>query len=403
MIRIEGLRLEYRDGRQAVPVLDNLCLDIAAGESIAILGPSGCGKTSLLYAICGLVKPSSGQVIVDGQPVERPRRDVALILQDLGLLPWKTVWKNASLSLELGGAPLSAPALTTEGAEGPGRSVLMQCRSRSAGATGRSPLHFEDEALMHEWRRRRKSPFWAYFWLLVTGVWAAGQRFYLDRPFSAAVYLVTLGLWAIAGGFYWNEMQKIVEFTPDATLSTRLWGGGWPQILLFLVVLGLSAELLSRLIYDLFTMPRQIREANLLIAQQVQSVKPILDELGLDSRFYDRYPHQLSGGERQRVALARALATHPKVLLMDEPLAALDAFNRERIQDLLFQLWKERGFTQIIVTHDVQEAVFLGSRIVVLTERPARVKAIIENPCVGTSRTSAAFYEKVLELRRELA
>jgi ABC-type nitrate/sulfonate/bicarbonate transport system ATPase subunit len=148
-------------------------------------------------------------------------------------------------------------------------------------------------------------------------------------------------------------------------------------------VLVLSSELISRLVYDLFTMPRQIREANLLIAQQVQSVKPILDELGLDSKFYDRYPHQLSGGERQRVALARALATHPKVLLMDEPLAALDAFNRERIQELLFHLWKERGFTQIIVTHDVQEAVFLGSRIVVLTERPARIKAILENPCVG--------------------
>jgi ABC-type nitrate/sulfonate/bicarbonate transport system ATPase subunit len=375
MILIDGLRLEYRDGRQAVPVVDDLHLHIAAGESIAILGPSGCGKTSLLYAICGLVKPSSGRVIVDGQVVDRPRRDVALILQDLGLLPWKTVWKNASLSLELGG-PLATPtpSLTTQ-----------------------------DKTLVREWHRRKKSLFWGYFWLLVTGAWAAGQRFYLDRPFSAAVYLVTLGLWAIAGGFYWNEIQKIIEAKPDASWSELLWGGGWPQIALFLVVLVLSSELISRLVYDLFTMPRQIREANLLIAQQVQSVKPILDELGLDSKFYDRYPHQLSGGERQRVALARALATHPKVLLMDEPLAALDAFNRERIQDLLVHLWRERGLTQIIVTHDVQEAVFLGSRIVVLTERPARIKAIIENPCVGTSRTSEAFYEKVLELRRELA
>lgn len=375
MIRIDGLSLEYRDGRRAVPVVENLSLDIAAGESIAILGPSGCGKTSLLYAICGLIQPSAGQIVIDGQPVERPRRDVALILQDLGLLPWKTVWKNASLSLELGG-PLALPTPT---------------------------LTPHDKALVREWHRRKKSLFWAYFWLFVTGAWAAGQRFYLDRPFSAAVYLVTLGLWALAGGFYWSEIQKILAFNPNADWGTRLWGGGWPQVVLFLIVLGLSAELLSRLLYDLFTMPRQIREANLLIAQQVQSVKPVLDELGLDDKFYDRYPHQLSGGERQRVALARALATHPKVLLMDEPLAALDAFNRERIQDLLFQLWKERGFTQIIVTHDVQEAVFLGSRIVVLTERPARIKTILENPCVGTSRTSEAFYAKVLELRRELA
>ncbi len=375
MITVDGLRLEYRDGRQIVPIIEDLCLQISAGESVAILGPSGCGKTSLLYVICGLVRPTAGQVIVAGQPVERPRRDVALILQDLGLLPWKTVWKNASLSLELGG-PMSLPEHTTK---------------------------TENKEITREWHKRKKSLFWAYFWLLLTGAWAAGQRFYLDRPFSAAIYLVALGLWVLAGGFYWSEVQKVLEIDPGAPWSARLWGGGWPQVFLILMMLGLTAELLSRLLFDFFTLPRQVREANVLIAQQVQSVKPILDELGLDNKFYDRYPHQLSGGERQRVALARALATHPNVLLMDEPLAALDAFNRERIQDLLFQVWRERGFTQVIVTHDVQEAVFLGSRIVVLSERPARVKAIIENPCVGTSRTSAAFYEKVLELRRELA
>ncbi len=386
MIKIDGLCLEYRDGRVTVPVIENFSLEVRAGESVAILGPSGCGKTSLLYAICGLVKPTAGTIFIDGQPVERPRRDVALIFQDLGLLPWKTVWKNASLSLELGGQVPS------------GAGFACTVHRAALGSTPNS-----SDEVWREWHRRKKSLFWAYFWLLVTGAWAAGQRFYLDRPFSAAVYLITLGLDLIAGGFYWSEVRRMIELDPSAPWSQWLWGGGWPQILLFCTVLVLTAELISRLLYDLFTMPRQIREANLLIAQQVQSVKPLLDELGLDSKFYDRYPHQLSGGERQRVALARALATHPKVLLMDEPLAALDAFNRERIQDLLVQLWRERGFTQIIVTHDVQEAVFLGSRIVVLTERPARIKAIIENPCVGTSRTSAAFYEKVLELRRELS
>ncbi len=375
MIKIDRLCLEYRDGRQIIPVIENLSLEIPAGKSVAILGPSGCGKTSLLYAICGLVRPTAGTIYVDGQAVERPRRDVALIFQDLGLLPWKTVWKNASLALELSGSQTAPPVLFST----------------------------DEASFQQEWHRRKKSLLWAYFWLLVTGVWAAGQRFYLDRPFSAAVYLVTLGLDLIAGGFYWSEIRRIMELKPNAQWSELVWGGGWPQIFLFFVVLLLTAELMSRLIYDVFTMPRQIHEANLLIAQQVQSVKPLLDELGLDSKFYDRYPHQLSGGERQRVALARALATHPKVLLMDEPLAALDAFNRERIQDLLVQLWRERGFTQVIVTHDVQEAVFLGSQIVVLTERPARIKAIIENPCVGTSRTSTAFYEKVLELRRELS
>lgn len=372
MIKIDSLRLEYRDGRRALPVLEDLSLEVREGESIAILGPSGCGKTSLLYTVCGLVQPSGGRVIVDGEAVKRPRRDVALILQDLGLLPWKTVWKNASLSLELGG-----PMATTD----------------QTKATGE---------MAHEWRKRKKSVIIAYLLLIFTGVWAAGQRFYLDRPFSAAIYLIALALWVLDAGFFWSEVQKVLEADPQAHWSAFLWGRGWEQTVRFVVLVPLSLGLLGRLVYDLFTLPQQVHAANLLIKEQVLCVKPILDKLGL-AGLYDRFPMQLSGGERQRVALARALATQPKVLLMDEPLAALDAFNRERIQDLLLQLWKERNLTQVFVTHDVEEAVYLGSRIVVLSERPAQVEAIIENPYVGMSRTSPEFYEKVLQLRRELA
>lgn len=92
------------------------------------------------------------------------------------------------------------------------------------------------------------------------------------------------------------------------------------------------------------------------------------------SQFENSYTHQLSGGMRQRVALARALATHPDVLLMDEPFAALDAQTRDLLHDELERIWKETGCTVIFVTHNVREAVRLGDRVVVMTFRPGQVK-----------------------------
>lgn len=368
MITLDGLRLEYRDGRQTIPVIERIDLEVADGESVVLLGPSGCGKTSLLFMICGLIRPTAGHVLLDGDLVAGPRREIALILQDLGLLPWKTVWKNASLALDLGGRP---PTLESEAPE-----------------------------IAPELQKRKKSVWMGYLLLCLTGPWAAGQRFYLDRPFSAAVYLIALALWVINGGFYWSEIQKVLEIHPEAPLGELLWGD-WRRWGLLLSFVPLTIGLITRWFYDLFTMPRQIAQANLLVEQQILRVKPLLDKLGLHG-LYERYPLQLSGGERQRVALTRALAIHPKVLLMDEPLAALDAFTRERIQELLLQLWQERKFTQIIVTHDIQEAVFLGLRIIILTDKPAKIKAILQNSCVGGSRTSPEFYDKVREIRREL-
>jgi len=93
-----------------------------------------------------------------------------------------------------------------------------------------------------------------------------------------------------------------------------------------------------------------------------------------------RYPHELSGGMRQRVALARALANDPEILLLDEPLAALDAQTRRVLQDELVQIWAKTGKTFIYVTHSLQESVLLGTRIVVLTARPGRIKQIVEIP-----------------------
>jgi len=93
--------------------------------------------------------------------------------------------------------------------------------------------------------------------------------------------------------------------------------------------------------------------------------------------FEDAYPHQLSGGMKQRVAIARALAMKPRVLLMDEPFAALDALTRRKMQEELLQLWEEVRFTLVFVTHSIEEALVVGNRVALLSPRPGRVRAEI--------------------------
>ena len=97
--------------------------------------------------------------------------------------------------------------------------------------------------------------------------------------------------------------------------------------------------------------------------------------VGLEG-FANAYPHQLSGGMAQRVALARALVNHPKVLLLDEPLGALDAFTRMRMQDEVLRLWQARGTTMLLVTHDIDEAIYMSDRIVIMTPRTGRIDQI---------------------------
>ncbi|OGF53269.1 MAG: hypothetical protein A2Z21_01130 [Candidatus Fraserbacteria bacterium RBG_16_55_9] len=240
MIEVDDLALTYPGGNDIpeTQVIDGIDLNVEAGKSVAVIGPSGCGKSSLLYILAGLMKPTAGQVTIAEEPVNRPRPDVALILQDTGLLPWKTVWQNAIFGLTLKG-------------------------------------------------------------------------------------------------------------------------------------------------------PMSLKQS-----------KRALKELGLKGMEH-RYPSQLSGGEKKRVGLARALAQNAQVLLMDEPLAALDTLTKEHTQNLILALWKKHEFTLVLVTHDIEEAVFFGQRIVALSKRPASIVDEIDNPDVGEEayRQSSEFFRKVRQIR----
>ncbi len=244
-LQLRNVSLTYERSNASVEALRSLDLAVAAGESLAIIGPSGCGKSSLLRMACGLQQPTTGEVLLEGEPLTAPRRDTALILQDFGLLPWATVAANAELGLKVRGA------------------------SRAM-------------------RRER-----------------------------AAEALALVGL----------------------------------------------------------------------------------------EDFAKAYPSDLSGGMQQRLALARALALDVRLLLMDEPLSALDALLRERIQDLLRDLWQRQGYAQVLVTHSIEEAVFLGQRIVIMSARPGRVVSTIENPRAGEAgyRLTEAFHRRCDEVRELLA
>jgi NitT/TauT family transport system ATP-binding protein len=203
---------------RTVTALDNVTLEIAAGEFVCVVGHSGSGKTTLLDLIAGLSRPTSGEVLVDGSPVQGPGPDRAVVFQQYALFPWRTAHSNIEFGLQAQGA---------------------------------------------------------------------GRR---ERQTRAKEYLDMVGL---AG-------------------------------------------------------------------------------------FGDRYPHELSGGMRQRVAIARGLAAEPDVLLMDEPFGALDAQTREQLQDELLRIWARTGKTIVFITHSIEEAVYLGRRVIVLASRPGRIKADLD-------------------------
>jgi len=119
-----------------------------------------------------------------------------------------------------------------------------------------------------------------------------------------------------------------------------------------------------------------LRERRMPRAERRECVQRQIATVGL-SGFEQRYPHELSGGMRQRVALARVLVNNPKILLMDEPFAALDAQTRSMMQQELLGVWSAERRTAIFITHNIEEAVLLGDRVVVMTARPGRIKEIV--------------------------
>lgn len=137
--------------------------------------------------------------------------------------------------------------------------------------------------------------------------------------------------------------------------------------------------------------------------ERSNKARQLLHHVGLH-KVEDRYPHQLSGGMRQRVALARALAYDPDLFLLDEPFGALDAFTRMDLQNKLLELWAESGMTMVLVTHDLAEALVLGTRVIVLDAHPGRIHEVVDNTEWGyprkaeAMRSSGDFLEKYRSL-----
>jgi ABC-type nitrate/sulfonate/bicarbonate transport system ATPase subunit len=135
-----------------------------------------------------------------------------------------------------------------------------------------------------------------------------------------------------------------------------------------------------------------------VLQQQRSEVNEYLRLVGLET-FAESFPHHLSGGMAQRVALARALINHPKVLLLDEPLGALDAFTRMKMQDEVLRLWEDRGTTILLVTHDIDEAIYMSDRIVIMTPRPGRVEQVLS---VDLERPRQRNSSEFLKLRSDI-
>ncbi|WP_260853336.1 ABC transporter ATP-binding protein [Kocuria palustris] len=213
-IRLEAAAKDYTtDSGDTVRALAPTDLEIREGEFVCIVGPSGCGKSTLMDMVAGFHAPSSGAVVVDGEPVEGPSAARGVVFQQANLLPWKSVRANVELGPRLRGVPAQ------------------------------------------------------------------------ERREAAERELALVGLEAFA----------------------------------------------------------------------------------------DRKPYELSGGMQQRAQIARVLANDPAVILMDEPFGALDALSRERLQVELRGIWRQDRKTIVFITHSIDEAVYLGTRVLVMSPRPGRI------------------------------
>ena len=218
----------------AVQALRDLSLSVRTGELLSLIGPSGCGKSTLLRLIAGLDRPTSGELRVGDDIIDRPSAERGLMFQDPNLFPWLSVRGNIQAGLVA-------------------RGILRQHRAEV------------------------------------------------------------------------DEFMRLMDL----------------------------------------------------------------------DKFADVFPHQLSGGMAQRAALARALVNHPKVLLLDEPLGALDQFTRMRMQDEVLRIWQARR-TMVLVTHDIDEAIYMSDRIAIMTPRPGRIERVI---VVDLERPRHRASPRFLELR----
>jgi ABC-type nitrate/sulfonate/bicarbonate transport system ATPase subunit len=184
----------------------------------------------------------------------------------------------------------------------------------------------------------------------------------------------------------------------DSPTSGELWIGSEP-------ITGPSAErglvFQDPNLFPWLTVRRNI-QAGLVARGVLHKKRHEVDEfvrlVGLEG-FANAYPHHLSGGMAQRVALARALINHPKVLLLDEPLGALDAFTRMRMQDEVLRLWQVRRTTMLLVTHDIDEAIYMSNCILILTSRPGRIERTIR---VNIDRPRDRSSPEFVKLRGEI-
>lgn len=214
-IQMQNLTKIYDPDGENVTAIDEIDLDIEAGEFVSLVGPSGCGKSTLLNCIAGFIEPTYGQLFVDGNRIEGPGADRGVVFQENRLLPWKTVRENVNLGPKMRG-------------------------------------RIDD-----------------------------------DR----------------------------------------------------------AEELLSM--------------------------------MGIEGTG-DQYPTELSGGMQQRAEIARLLANDPEIMLMDEPFSALDALTKEIMQELLLEIWEEDNRTVVFITHDVEEAIFLADRVLIMTASPGQIKETID-------------------------
>jgi NitT/TauT family transport system ATP-binding protein len=217
---VEHLSHIYSTPQGQLEALSDVSFQVAPQEFVCLVGPSGCGKSTLLRLMAGLLQPSHGQVCLDGQPLNGPRRQIGIVFQRANLMPWRSVRDNVVLPLELSGV-------------------------------------------------------------------------------------------------------------------TR--------------------------------------------AEAVRRADALLELVGL-AGFERARPRNLSGGMEQRVAIARALVHDPEILLLDEPFGSLDAMTRERMSAELLRIWEASRKTVVMVTHSIQEAVFLADRVIVLSPRPGRVRATFDIP-----------------------